>query len=320
MFNMAIRTTATSSVPRKANECFIGKEISLPRGLFGRYWLMGETSLLFGPPGIGKSVLAVQVGDALARGRPIEGFKGPTRRFKVLYADLSQSDVHFQTRYSRFTDDGFYLRSFRFAERFYRGRPTADEGLFEWLRERVAADDFEAVIVDDLTAFRRTQDGAHEAAKLMGKICGLREEFGISVLVLAVSEPPPRDRVISEVQLRRSRVLCGLADSVFALGPCPQNIDLTQLIHIRKGSGSAGPDDDEVPVGRIRQDSGGMVGFQFDNKYLPPMDEETLELVRRVHECRKRGTTFRRIAADLGISKSRAARLAAKWSEDLEGW
>jgi len=256
---------AGSSVPKKANECFIGKRIVLPQALFGAYWVSGETSLLFGPPGIGKSVLAVQIGDALARGRPIDGFDGPTRRHKVLYADLTHSDVQFQTRYSRFSAAGLYLRSFRFAERFYRGRPSADEELFEWLRARLAEDRFEVVIVDDITAFRKTRDGAGEAASLMRRLCRLREEFGISMLVLAPSDAPPRDRPISEVHLRRSRSIAGAADRVFALEAFPEGIDKRRLTGIRNCAGPAKANGFAVPAGSIRQEIDGMVRFCFDN-------------------------------------------------------
>ncbi|MBK9153556.1 MAG: AAA family ATPase [Chloracidobacterium sp.] len=301
-----------SSVPKKANECFIGQRIVLPTELFGPYWVSGETSLLFGPPGVGKSVLAVQIGDALARGRPIDGFDGPTRRHKVLYADLTHSDMQFQTRYSRFSETGLYLRSFRFAERFYRGRPSVDEEPFDWLRARLAGDRFEAVIVDDVTAFRRTRDGAGEAADLMRRLARLRDEFRVSMLVLAPSDAPPRDRPISEVQLRRSRSLLAAADRAFALDPLPEHPDKKRLTGIRNCGGRKSRGGSVVPAGSTKQRNDGMVAFCFNEHRVSRLDPATRELVRRITDLRQNGTSFRQIAKELQISKTRAARLAGR--------
>ena len=310
---MKIQTGTSSSIPRKANECFTGRLITLPQKLFGEYWLDGEIALLFGPSGVGKSVLAVQVGDALARGRPVDGFSGSTRRRKVLYVDLNHTDTQFQTRYSRFTEFGRFLRSFRFAERFYRGRPAADEDLFEWLRKMIAEHRFESVLIDDVTAIRKTQDGTRELISLIRRLRELQEEFGISVLVLTASDAPTRDRFISEVQLKRSRVLCGLVDSVFALSPDTQSADRKCLIHIRTSTGPAAFPDGGYPFGSTNQTADGMIEFRFDNYRPWRIDSETRRLISEVHKQRQTGTSYRQIAIELGISKSRAERLGAKW-------
>lgn len=306
------------SIPIKANDCFTGRTIRLPEKLFGEYWLGGEVAMLFGPTGVGKSVLAVQIGDALARGRSVDGFSGSTRRRRVLYVDLRHSDAQFQARYSRFTEYGVFIKSFRFAERFYRGRPGMDEDIAEWVAERVGDGRFEAVIIDDLTAVKRTQDGVREPVLLMRRLRELRDRLRITVLVLTASESPPRDDLITEVQLKRSRVLCGMADSVFALSPSSLNAESRCLIHFRKTSGPVEWPEGGLPFGGIIQNSDGLVEFRFDNFRFPHIDAATRSLINRIHEYRQTGTTYRQIAAALGISKSRAARLGEKWRPGME--
>ena len=68
--------------------------------LFGEFWREGELAMLFGAAGAGKSVLAMQIADSIARGRGIEAFKMEVKRQKVLYVDLVFSDTQFQMRYS----------------------------------------------------------------------------------------------------------------------------------------------------------------------------------------------------------------------------
>jgi hypothetical protein len=44
--------------------------------LFDAFWLKGELAFLFGSTGVGKSILAVQIADAIAKGAKIQGFDG----------------------------------------------------------------------------------------------------------------------------------------------------------------------------------------------------------------------------------------------------
>src|SRR5687767_15058592 len=103
--NTNTRTTQETSLGtvKKANEC----RTSGPRApLFGAFWAEGEMAVLFGPPGAGKSVLAVQVAEALARGSGLDGFAMPERRQRVLLVDMKLSDDQFRRRYSIERPDG----------------------------------------------------------------------------------------------------------------------------------------------------------------------------------------------------------------------
>ena len=61
--------------PKKANEYLTSsKEFKAPEKLFDEFWREGELTLLFGAGGLGKSVLAMQIAEAIARGRAIDGF------------------------------------------------------------------------------------------------------------------------------------------------------------------------------------------------------------------------------------------------------
>src|SRR5215213_8791540 len=84
----------------KANECIAATKRARPAArLFDEFWREGELAMLFGASGAGKSILAVQIADALARGTAMWGFVMPKGRRKVLYVDLGLSDAQFQARY-----------------------------------------------------------------------------------------------------------------------------------------------------------------------------------------------------------------------------
>ena len=86
---------------RTAEQCL--EEASLqpaPKMLFDELWFENELCIFFADTNVGKSILAVQIADAIARGIPMEGFRleGPPR--PVLYLDFEISDKQFEKRYS----------------------------------------------------------------------------------------------------------------------------------------------------------------------------------------------------------------------------
>jgi len=59
--------------------------------LFGDFWYQGELCIMFADTNVGKSILAVQIGDSLSRGVPIPGIGGGRPAEKVLYFDFELS-------------------------------------------------------------------------------------------------------------------------------------------------------------------------------------------------------------------------------------
>src|SRR5690348_4026606 len=100
-------THGTGPRPRRAREIVRGKAAKPPEALFDAFWRAGELALLFGEPDSGKSVLAVQIADSIARGKPAEVVSGrwsvankSKKKKKVLYIDLVLSEKQFKERYS----------------------------------------------------------------------------------------------------------------------------------------------------------------------------------------------------------------------------
>jgi hypothetical protein len=68
--------------------------------LFGELWHQGELCMLFADTNIGKSVLAVQLGESIARGQSIAPFTCQAPPARVLYIDFELSQSQFGLRYS----------------------------------------------------------------------------------------------------------------------------------------------------------------------------------------------------------------------------
>ena len=78
-------------------------QLPTPRALWDSFWYEGELSCLFADSNVGKSILAVQIADCIAR------------TDNVLYLDFELSEKQFQLRY---TDE--YGKPYTFPERLYR--------------------------------------------------------------------------------------------------------------------------------------------------------------------------------------------------------
>ena len=305
--------------PRKANECVVDTgQFCQPAMLFDEFWREGELALFFGAAGTGKSVLAVQIADALARGRGLEGFQMPTGRRKVLYVDLVLRDSQFQRRYTHFPSNSSQAKRYKFAENLYRDRPQANDELCEWLRGMVRENGFQVVIIDDLSALKSTHDGTRETLSAMRRLKQIGEELHISILVLTDAEEPGRSGIASGHDLRRSRVLCSAADSVFAIGKSRHSPDIRYLIQTRSRSASIVWNERNAPTARLMRMDSGLLGFQFDERFTPDVDEETRRLICRVRSMHDSGETYRAVAKELNISKSQAARLYKQWTPKLE--
>ncbi len=285
--------------------------------LFDAFWRSGELAVMFGPPGTGKSVMAVQIADALARGRAIGGFEMPTRRQRVLLIDMKLTKDQFDRRYAIEYEDGG-LRYFRHSENLSWGRPDDPDDLCEYIREFVVAERISVVVIDDASELRSTFDGTREMLRTMRKLRRLQRELGISVMVIASSREPGRFGLVTERELMRSRVLCDTADSAFAFGVHPNDPAWRYLLQTRSRTGEIVWTDRNMPYCRMEQSEDGFLGFVFDQRFLPQYPEDVRQQIVVIKKQHDAGAPFRWIAEDEGMSLSRVYRLYKLWRPDLE--
>lgn len=76
------------------------KKRLIPLMLFAEFWFEGELCILFADTNLGKSILAVLIGNSISSGEQIKGFKFEALKQHVLYFDFELSDKQFENRYS----------------------------------------------------------------------------------------------------------------------------------------------------------------------------------------------------------------------------
>ena len=318
------KTSQTDQEPpikiRKANECIADvKHSGPPEMLFDEFWREGELALLFGGSCSGKSILAVQVAEGLARGSGIDGFRMSGRRRKALYVDMDMSDAQFGLRNSIEAADSSRMKTHRFSENFYHDRPPSADELIVWLRKAIAEIGFRVVVLDSLSAFKKTQDGVRETLKLMRELRALKDELNISILVIADCPEQKRGKTLTEADLGRSRVLCTAADSAFAICRHPTHFDQRYIVQTRSKNAPIVWNEKNAPLCSIIKQDTVLLAFRFDDRFIGKLTDEELELICNIKQARDEyGETYRDIAEIFEISRARVERLYKKRSPAIE--
>lgn len=235
-------------VVKTANEWLEkAKTLPIPRNLFGELWREGDLCILFADTNLGKSILAVQIANAISRGIPILDFPVEAEKQPVVYYDFELGCKAFEQRYSK-----NYEGHYKFDDNFFR----AELDLSMDLPEHIDFSDFliaeieklmldkkaKILIIDNITYLNDRVEKAKEAAPLMKKLNALKKEHSFSMLV--ISHTPKRDlsKIITQNDIQGSKMIANFIDSSFAIGRSIKDDDLRYIkqIKIRNGENKYG--------------------------------------------------------------------------------
>jgi archaellum biogenesis ATPase FlaH len=316
----------TKHILKKANEVtskkglFMVKEANqwieeakirpIPNMLFSEFWHEGELCILFADTNTGKSILAVQIGNSIAQGQPIPGFKLQANSQKVLYLDFELSDKQFEVRYSE-----NYNNHYHFCENFLRAEidPDAEfaEGKFEEflyssLEKSIKETQCKILIVDNITYLKNETEKAKDALPLMKHLKALKSKFNLSILALAHTPKRDATKPINRNDLSGSKMLINFCDSSFAIGESQQESGARYLKQIKARNTEIKFDSENVMLCQIAKPINFLM-FEFIThanehahlKTLGPNQKE--ELIFRAKDLQKEGKSQRQIAEELEI-------------------
>jgi RecA-family ATPase len=199
------------------------KNRPIPKMLFGKLWFENELCILFADTNLGKSILAVQIGNSISNGEAIKGFELEADRQSVLYFDFELSDKQFEARYSN-----NFINHYSFDNNFIRAEinPNSEiptgidfETYLNNSLERVVSDTgAKVLIIDNITYLRTCTETAKEALPLMKHLKALKAKYNLSVLVLAHTPKRDLSKPITRNDLQGSKMLINFCDSSFAIG------------------------------------------------------------------------------------------------------
>ncbi|MCG8183145.1 AAA family ATPase [Tenacibaculum piscium] len=242
---------------KKANKWIEdAKKTAIPKMLFGELWFESEICILFADTNLGKSILAVQIGESISSGKPISGFKLEAEPQKVLYFDFELSKKQFENRYS--VD---YENHFKWNDNFLRVEINPDSNIPDdkdfdtYLNDSIEASiikfDSKILIVDNLTYLKTETENAKNALPLMKHLKALKSKYGLSLLILAHTPKRDLSKLITRNDLSGSKMLINFIDACFTIGESNQDKSLRYLKQIKARNTEIVYDTENVAICKI---------------------------------------------------------------------
>jgi len=199
------------------------KTLPDPEMLFDTFWFEGELCFFFSDTGSGKTILAVQIAQSIATGKPIhEDVKMNTKQQKVFLCEFELSTKQFESRYkNKITGDIYNL-----SENIIRAElelsefdfsNNLEESVINEIRAALIETKAKIVIIDNITYITDTNK-FDQAIKFMQKMNQIKRELGLSILVLGHTPKRNMTEPITQNSMTGSKKLMDLSDSSFTIG------------------------------------------------------------------------------------------------------
>lgn len=284
-----------------------------PKMLFGQLWYEHEICILFSDSNLGKSILGVQIAEAISSGHNTMGLKMEAKPQKVLYFDFELSDKQFQGRYTNEKGE-----CYRFSPNLKRVEINTDilddpddtdfeEYIKLSLEQVVEKDGAKVLILDNITFLSRETEKAKDALPLMRWLKSFGNKYGLSILVLAHTPKRNLSNPITKNDLQGSKMLYNFCDGCFAIGESSKGSSYRYIKELKQRNVSFQYDAGNVIVCEIvKPDTFLMfrfVEFSRESEHLRQYDDYKRDnLKEQVIDLSDRGMSQREISKELGIS------------------
>lgn len=288
------------------------KNRPIPKMLFSQLWYEGEICILFADTNLGKSILAVQIGNSISKGEQIKSFIIETQKQSVLYFDFELSDKQFQNRYSK-----DYKENYVFDDNFLRVEinpdlelpkdVTFDDYLILSIEKSILSSNSKVLIIDNITYLKSDNEKAKEALPLMKKLKELKTKYSLSILILAHTPKRDLSKPITRNDLAGSKMLINFCDSCFTIGESTQDKQIRYIKQIKQRNCEQVFDADNVCVCQINKEYN-FLQFEFVNlgnerEHLKQYTEKDKNnVILQVKELSQQGKSQRAISSEVGIS------------------
>lgn len=306
-------TSSVSSLIRDQNE----KGYKITR-LFGDYVLKNEITILFADSNQGKSILAMDIATSISGGECHWATQMNEEVIPVLYFDFEMNDGQFYHRYSNAASafPEILSRASLDPKDFYVGEDLLDKFLMEVVKSLARPNAPQVVVIDNITYILESVS-MKLAQHLMKKLKKIKEEFGLTFIILAHTPKRKIGKPITQNDLGGSKMLFNFCDSAIAIGESIQGEDVKYLKHI-KARGTAKVD----MVATMEIEAYPYLHFKFiewdsEENHLQEQHGKssiTPDLEPELLMMREEGKSIREIASALQLSKSAVGRYLKQYN------
>jgi RecA-family ATPase len=301
-------------IAKTANEWIeLAKTSPKPKMLFGEFWYEGELGILFADTNLGKSILAVEIGNSISRGEIIKGFASEAKKQLVLYFDFELSCKQFENRYSK-----EFEQHYNFDDNFIRIEinPNSEipnnqtiESFIEYSLEKSVKDiGAKILIIDNITYLKNETEKAKDALPLMKFLKALKSKYGLSILALAHTPKRDLSKPITRNDLSGSKMLMNFCDSCFSIGESQKDKNIRYIKQIKVRQSEFKFDSENVCVCEIHKPHN-FLSFEFhsygiEREHLKEVTEKDIEQkISEVLELKNQGVSNTEIANKYGVTE-----------------
>jgi len=297
-----------------ANETIeVAKSQKNPKKLWKDFWIENEVCCLFADANVGKSILAVQIGNAIA--------EKLNHDETILYYDFELSKKQFELRYT----DEKSKETFAFNDKFIRveldndkvkeycesSKKPFDEVIIEGIEANIQKYNSKILIVDNLSWLVNMKDTATTAGKLMKRLCEIKKKYGASILVLSHTPKRNLGSPLTQNSLSGSKKLTNFFDAMFAVGMSIKDPSLRYVKQIKVRTGEFKYGADHVELCKIEKNNSFLgfthVGFSSEEEQLKPSKAKSVvvsKLPNGKKKVRRRGVRSELASAQINFVSS----------------
>jgi hypothetical protein len=284
------------------------KKLPNPRKLWKEYWYENEVCCLFADTNVGKSVLAVQIANEIAK------------TDTVLYYDFELGEKQFQLRYTDPQTQQTYkfpkglIRLTLSTEKLMAMGDKMEDIIMASIEGDVKGYGAKIVIVDNISWLVNSTNSTKIASNLVKRLVALKKMYGLSILVLAHNRKRSPTKPITQNDLSGSKQLINFFDSAFVIGKSAAEAGLMYVKQVKVRTGKEVYGEHHVMLCTIEQKSRFLqfveqgCGDEADHLKRPKASDISLKRAK-VMELRAKGMSVREIAEASGIPKSTVGRL-----------
>ena len=248
----------------------------IPMQLLGSLFYEEELSILFADTNVGKSILAVQLADALSKGKGMIGLKNEAGTTKVLYLDFELSDKQFEMRYSNNNVAYCFHENFLRAQIDLEQLGESDEKLehliLQSIEQNVLEKEIKVIIIDNITFLGNDMEKSRHALPLMKELQALKKKYHLSFLILSHVPKKDNSKPITNNDVAGSKMLINFADSAFAIGKSSEDPGMRYIKQIKVRNSEEMYGSNNVLVCELLKQGSflqfKLIGMDYENNHL----------------------------------------------------
>ena len=283
--------------------------------LYEPFWNEGEICVLFAKSNLGKSILAVQIAEEIARSGK-----------KVNYLDYELEAKQFQQRYCNEKTK----ENYKFSDNLFRADLSVDLELdsrgrvkrfFEQI-EKLSQLSIKIFILDNITSLVDKIENGDVILEFMRNLKRLKEKYELSILIVAHTTKKSDTTPLNQDNLAGSKKLMNFVDSAFAIGQSMIESDVRYIKQLKSRAGKYVHDENNVMLCRIvKKDNfprfvecGYAVEKDLLNTKKSIANPDKRGLMDAAYSLYKKGYSYRQISKELGVSD----KTIAKWIKQVK--